>query len=107
VWKRAEASHYYEQQGLEACQTFRFANSFYQNFAACLTFKVALTTVLKEASTHLQSLERRLKAIVTHRISTGASRGLYLSSYKKKGKQIPVQAWTGPEGSRNLRLIGI
>jgi len=24
--------------------------------------------------------------------------------YKDKGKAIPLQAWTGPEGSRNLRL---
>jgi hypothetical protein len=23
--------------------------------------------------------------------------------YKKKGKAIPLQAWTGPEGSRRLR----
>ena len=23
---------------------------------------------------------------------------------KKKGKAVPLQAWTGPEGSRNLRL---
>jgi len=23
---------------------------------------------------------------------------------KKKGKAIPLQAWTGPEGSRRLRL---
>jgi len=24
--------------------------------------------------------------------------------YKKKGKAIPLQAWTGPEGSRRMRL---
>ena len=24
--------------------------------------------------------------------------------YKGKGKAIPLQAWTGPEGSRSLRL---
>jgi hypothetical protein len=24
--------------------------------------------------------------------------------YKGKGKAIPLQAWTGPEGSRKLRL---
>jgi len=24
--------------------------------------------------------------------------------YSKKGKAIPLQAWTGPEGSRRLRL---
>jgi len=24
--------------------------------------------------------------------------------YNYKGKAIPLQAWTGPEGSRNLRL---
>jgi len=27
-----------------------------------------------------------------------------LSLSKSKGKAIPVQAWTGPEGSRRLRL---
>jgi hypothetical protein len=31
---------------------------------------------------------------------------LYKHSHKviKKGKSIPLQAWTGPEGSRRLRL---
>jgi hypothetical protein len=24
---------------------------------------------------------------------------------KGKGKEIPVQAWTGPEGSRRLKLL--
>jgi hypothetical protein len=47
VLRRAEASHYYEQRGLEACQTLRFVNSFYQKFAACLTFKVALLAAVK------------------------------------------------------------
>ena len=28
----------------------------------------------------------------------------YIFIAKKKGKEIPVQAWTGPEGSRRLRL---
>jgi len=27
-----------------------------------------------------------------------------LYSFKGKGKAIPLQAWTGPEGSRRLRL---
>jgi len=27
-----------------------------------------------------------------------------LTIYKGKGKAIPLQAWTGPEGSRRLRL---
>jgi len=27
-----------------------------------------------------------------------------LSKKEKKGKAIPLQAWTGPEGSRRLRL---
>jgi len=27
-----------------------------------------------------------------------------ISSSSKKGKAIPLQAWTGPEGSRRLRL---
>jgi len=25
-------------------------------------------------------------------------------SFKDKGKSVPLQAWTGPEGSRKLRL---
>jgi len=28
----------------------------------------------------------------------------YTSRGKSKGKAIPLQAWTGPEGSRKLRL---
>ena len=28
----------------------------------------------------------------------------YLSERFKNGKAIPLQAWTGPEGSRRLRL---
>jgi hypothetical protein len=34
--------------------------------------------------------------IVCHHISTGL--------YHQKGKATPLQAWTGPEGSRRLRL---
>jgi hypothetical protein len=29
---------------------------------------------------------------------------LYVMLLKNKGKAIPLQAWTGPEGSRRLRL---
>ena len=29
---------------------------------------------------------------------------MIVSSEKVKGKAIPLQAWTGPEGSRRLRL---
>jgi len=29
---------------------------------------------------------------------------IYLPLVKGKGKTIPLQAWTGPEGSRRLRL---
>jgi hypothetical protein len=29
---------------------------------------------------------------------------LLLNPIKGKGKAIPLQAWTGPEGSRKLRL---
>ena len=28
---------------------------------------------------------------------------LYLTLLKKKGKAVPLQAWSGPEGSRKLR----
>ena len=30
--------------------------------------------------------------------------GLVVGKRKGKGKAIPLQAWTGPEGSRRLRL---
>jgi hypothetical protein len=29
---------------------------------------------------------------------------LYCVTYKGKGKAVPLQAWSGPEGSRNLRF---
>ena len=29
---------------------------------------------------------------------------VFVAVYKVKGKAIPLQAWTGPEGSRRLRL---
>jgi hypothetical protein len=29
---------------------------------------------------------------------------IILKWVKKKGKAVPLQAWTGPEGSRRLRL---
>jgi len=29
---------------------------------------------------------------------------VFLSNTKGKGKAIPLQAWTGPEGSRRVRL---
>jgi hypothetical protein len=29
---------------------------------------------------------------------------LNLKQKRKKGKAIPLQAWTGPEGSRRMRL---
>jgi hypothetical protein len=57
VLRRAEASHYYEQQGLEACQTLLFVNSLYQKFATCLTFKVALLTAAKENCAALKCVE--------------------------------------------------
>ena len=36
----------------------------------------------------------------THGISSDETN----KDYTKKGKTIPLQAWTGPEGSRTLRL---
>jgi len=29
---------------------------------------------------------------------------IFRKSFNKKGKAIPLQAWTGPEGSRRMRL---
>jgi hypothetical protein len=34
----------------------------------------------------------------------GLDRNTYFYTHKSKGKAIPVRAWTGPEGSRKLRL---
>ena len=34
----------------------------------------------------------------------GAARKLYASEHKVKGKSVPLQAGTGPEGSRKLRF---
>jgi hypothetical protein len=30
---------------------------------------------------------------------------IYIYIYIGKGKSIPVQAWTGPQGSRRLRIL--
>jgi len=37
-------------------------------------------------------------------MSTRAQSYTYLFIYKGKGKAIPLQAWTGPEDSRRMRL---
>ena len=34
----------------------------------------------------------------------GCMRHYHLQEYYHKGKAIPLQAWTGPEGSKRLRL---
>jgi len=34
----------------------------------------------------------------------GHLQGGWLAKARVKGKAIPLQAWTGPEGSRSLRL---
>jgi len=31
-------------------------------------------------------------------------KGILVAQYEVKGKAIPLQAWTDPEGSRRLRL---
>jgi len=47
----------------------------------------------------------------THTLVTGESLiiiplpvAMEISIGKKKGKAVPLQAWTGPDGSRNLRF---
>jgi len=49
-----------------------------------------------------------LKMELIHGSETSANYILTLGKYPKehikKGKAIPLQAWTGPEGSRRLRL---
>ena len=37
-------------------------------------------------------------------IAVGQSYYIYIYIGKGKGKAIPLQAWTGPEGSRRMRL---
>ena len=37
-------------------------------------------------------------------LNVGGLLCIELSTTKKKGKAIPLQAWTGPEGSSRLRL---
>jgi hypothetical protein len=45
---------------------------------------------------------KRLKTLA---VSTKAQfYNMFILSIKKKDKAIPLQAWTGPEGSRRLRL---
>jgi len=45
--------------------------------------------------------EKRRKYINT---ICGQKSGLLMLIYVVKGKAIPLQAWTGPKGSRRLRL---
>ena len=40
----------------------------------------------------------------THTFSAQACTAILKLELKKKGKAIPLQAWTGPQGSRRLRL---
>ena len=37
-------------------------------------------------------------------VYSGGGQGVVTSVVKKKGKSVPLQAWSGPEGSRNLRF---
>ena len=39
-----------------------------------------------------------------HQTNLEKSQNIYIYIYIYKGKAIPLQAWTGPEGSRSLRL---
>jgi hypothetical protein len=39
-----------------------------------------------------------------HRVSTQLQLTKYIPKGKSKGKSIPLQAWTGPEDSRGVRL---
>jgi len=45
----------------------------------------------------VEALVNKTKALYRH-VVKGKGKG------KGKGKAIPLQAWTGPEGSRRLRL---
>ena len=37
-------------------------------------------------------------------VDYGKKYSIFTSKGKGKGKAIPLQAWTGPEGSRRMRL---
>ena len=64
---------------------------------ACSTY--VNETVCSETSAHkIQTPENHPKERIQQFISYLVYR------YKGKGKAIPLQAWTGPEGSRRLRL---
>jgi len=49
------------------------------------------------------------KLIVTFRSfgrtpNNGGRLKIVIKNFKKKGKSVPLQAWSGPEGSRKLRF---
>jgi len=51
------------------------------------------------------SFEYRLKPLLQYCFSTSMSvAGTDIIQCKGKGKALPLQTWTGPEGSRRLRL---
>ena len=47
---------------------------------------------------HIQYIKRPTDALLFCRCN-------FIAQYKGKGKAVPLQAWTGPEGSMSLRLL--
>jgi hypothetical protein len=73
---------------------------------------VKTSTLLEVDQKHLESSEtwcwRRIEFSWSYRVRNEEVRVLDRVSRKKKSsykaREIPLQAWTGPEGSRRLRL---
>jgi len=60
------------------------------------------TSAIFKISNFLQVLQDEMQ--FTHCLISMVSYPELMKGYKGKGKAIPLQAWTGPQGSRRLRL---
>ena len=49
-------------------------------------------------------MEWHLKGPLYSRLEIDENGAMVKSRSQEKGKAVPLQAWTGPEGSRRLRL---
>ena len=59
--------------------------------------------MLSEAQAHTMLLVLRLTDTIINSY-TKVFQARLISNGKGKGKPVPLQAWSGPEGSRNLRF---
>jgi len=58
--------------------------------------------ILETLENHQRKLLVSTNLVNLQQVSKGKGKGKDIG--KGKGKAIPLQAWTGPEGSRRLRL---